>query len=167
MRTLGLAVIFAFGALAACSDGLSQFDKAVLEPPVELKPGNYRIRLGGSTVIELKSGSRTDDICLDKLGAAGLPLDPLGWTVAEWDSCWNKQDPPGGNAIRGARLCEQQKVPLRARYSGTHTADSFEITGMVSRGSGETESVMQLGSGEFSISGERTGDCQGQAFADD
>ena len=131
------------------------------EPPVSLQPGLYEVRAGGSTVIELKSGERTGRICLDATATSYLPTDPLASLVEPWENCISDIEPPKGNAIRGARRCEGRKTPMRAVFSGSHTTDSFEIQGEVTQGDDEGGGVMHLGSGEFSISGKRTGNCVG------
>lgn len=156
-------------ALAACSeigssghradDPQASYQAASLEVPVNIVAGLYEIRLGGATVVELKSASRTDRICLNSYDASQFPNDPLFWTVERWDACSNELDSPKGNAMSGARICEKRKMPRIARYTGTHSADSFRIDGVVKQSDDENESVMHLGSGTFSIIGKRVGDC--------
>lgn len=147
------------GSSTTIDDPEASYDAAALEAPLELQPGFYELRLGGSTVVELRSATRTDQICLDSYGATHFSKDPLGWTIEPWETCSNELDPPQGNAMSGARKCEQRGMPMIARYTGTHTTDSFKIHGFVSQGTGENEQIMHLGSGDFSISGTRIGDC--------
>ena len=149
-------VVFASAALGACTQGA---EDPALQAPVQLAAGLYEVTLGGSTVVELKSRSRTDQICLTSYDASQFPKNPLDPIVEQWDGCVTEVAEPKGNAIKGARKCEARKVPMTAAYTGSHTADSFEIHGMVTQGSGEDANIMRLGSGEFSITGKRTGDC--------
>ena len=143
-----------------CSnDSRSAYEIAAAESPVELQAGLYEIRLGGGTVVELKSGERTDQICLNSYDASQLPKDVLSKTIEPWEGCANLPDPPRGNAMSGARTCAERKVPMSATYAGRHTSNSFRIEGLVKQGEGETASIMRLGSGEFSIAGKRIGDC--------
>ena len=48
---------------------------------------------------------------------------------------------------------------MTATFAGSHTADSFEIRGTVAQGDDENASVMHLGSGDFTLTGKRIGDC--------
>ena len=129
------------------------------EPPVDMQAGLYEVTLGGSTVVELKVEGRKTQVCLDSYDASQFPHDPLLHLVPPWDGCSTQLDEPRGNAISGKRLCEDRKTPMSAAYTGNHTADSFEITGMVTQGTDENASVMHLGSGDFSLIGKRVGDC--------
>jgi hypothetical protein len=153
-----LAPIF-LTSTGCSNDSRSAYEIAAAESPVELQAGLYEIRLGGATVVELESGERTDQICLNSYDASQLPKDVLSKTIEPWEGCANLPDPPLGNAMSGARKCAERKVPMSAAYAGTHTANSFQIEGLVQQGKGETASIMRLGSGEFSIAGKRIGDC--------
>lgn len=126
---------------------------------MEMQAGLYEVALGGSTVVELKSGERTSRVCLDASAANNFPTDPLTHLVEPWERCVSELEPPIGNAIRGARRCDQRKMSMRAAFSGSHTTESFELKGQVTQGSQEGGGVMNLGSGEFSITGNRVGDC--------
>lgn len=150
----GLTLCVTVLAFTACS----RPDPAS-EPPVQMLPGLYEVSLGGGTVVELKTGERKSELCLDSYGAFEFPKDPLGPIIERWETCSTQLDPPKGNAMSGARKCEQRKTPMVASYAGSHTIDSFEIKGTVSQGQGENASVMHLGSGEFTITGKRVGDC--------
>lgn len=153
---MALSVVLALSA-AACST----HDPAT-EAPVPMLPGLYEVTLGGGTVVELKSGpGRTSKLCLDALGAADLVRDPMGQTVARWENCSTVTDEPKGNAMSGARQCDQRAMPMVARYVGSHTSDSFVIKGAVTQGHDEGGGVMHLGSGDFSLTGKRLGDCAG------
>lgn len=154
-------------ALSSCSeigspsgnDPKAAFAAASLEAPVELLAGRYEIGLGGSTLVSLKSGSRTAEMCLNSYDASQFPKDPLSWTVEDWENCSTEVDPPKGNAMSGARVCRERKMPMTASYTGIHNTDSFRIDGVVKQSNDENESVMHLGSGDFVISGKRVGDC--------
>jgi Protein of unknown function (DUF3617) len=139
-------------ALAGCSNPET-------EPPVDLAPGLYDVTLGGGTLIELKSKQRTDSICFAPENTFAFPSEPLSHILPQWDGCADEAQAPAGNAIRGARRCPDRKMPLNLEYAGSHSTDSFTIEGTVMQGSGEGGGVMQLGSGDFSISGRRVGDC--------
>ena len=145
------------GALTALVAGCAR-DPAT-EQPVDLQAGLYEVSLGGSTVVKLKSEGRKAQICLDSYDASQFPRDPLLHLVAPWDGCSSQLGEPRGNAMSGKRMCEERKTPMTAAYTGSHTADSFEIKGTVTQGSDENASVMHLGSGDFSLLGKRVGDC--------
>lgn len=130
------------------------------EQPVELKPGLYEVTVGGGTLVRLPSDQRTDRICLSVPDAIDFAKSPLYPTIGAWDSCTESPDEPKGNALSGKRQCDR-RAPLTVAYTGSHTADSFELRGTVTQGSDENESVMRLGSGDFSISGKRITDCEG------
>jgi hypothetical protein len=141
------------------SDPKAAFDAASLETPVSLTAGRYEISLGGGTLIELKSRSRTAEMCLNSYDATQFPKDPLSWTVEPWETCSTEVNPATGNAMSGARVCRERKMPMTASYTGTHNADSFRIDGVVKQSDDENASVMHLGSGNFTITGKRVGDC--------
>jgi hypothetical protein len=145
------------GALMVLPAGCAR-DPAT-EQPVELQAGLYDVSLGGSSLVKLKVEGRKTQVCLDSSDASEFPHDPLLHLAAHWDGCSTKLDEPRGNAMSGKRMCEDRTTPMTAAYSGSHTADSFEITGAVTQGSDESASVMRLGSGEFSLLGKRVGDC--------
>jgi hypothetical protein len=145
------------GALMALPAGCAR-DPAT-EQPVDLQAGLYEVSLGGGTVVKLKVEGRKTQVCLDSSDASQFPHDPLLHLVKHWDGCSTQLDEPRGNAMSGKRLCEDRKTPITAAYNGSHTADSFEIEGMVTQGSDENASVMHLGSGDFSLLGKRVGDC--------
>jgi Protein of unknown function (DUF3617) len=160
MRIRSMFWIAAAAAIAACSGPEeSPFDIAARETPVALEAGLYELRLGGATVVQLKSGSRTDEICLNSYDAAQILSNPLAKMLPPWENCVDEMETPRGNTLTGERRCEKRKTPMTASYSGTHTADSFQIQGMVKQGSDESASIMRLGSGDFSISGRRVGAC--------
>lgn len=131
------------------------------EPPVELQPGLYEVQVGGGTVVELKSGERTERICFYPPDALTFPNTPLYATVGNWDGCSDTPDDPRGNAISGKRQCLDRRVPLTATYAGSHTTDSFELRGTVTQSDDEGGSVMHLGSGDFTITGKRIAPCEG------
>ena len=128
------------------------------EPPVELLPGLYEVRVGGGTLVRLPSDERTARICFDPVDAMTFPKTPLFPTIGDWDSCTESPDEPRGNAISGKRQCDR-KSPMTVAYSGSHSADSFDLRGTVTQGDDEGGGVMRLGSGDFSIEGKRIGDC--------
>jgi hypothetical protein len=165
VRTKEVVGFAIFCGAAACSgpqrNPKDLYAEAALEVPVPLRAGLYEVRLGGATVVKLRSGARTDRICIDSFGATQFPSDPFGWTVEPWENCSKALDAPMGNAMSGARICTQRRMPITARYTGAHTADYFKIQGLVSQGTGETEEIMHLGSGEFSVAGKWVGDCPG------
>ena len=159
-RFIWLGLLSAAAACSSAEGGPKDgYAASAMEAPVELLAGIYELRLGGATMVELRSGTRTDRICLDSYGATNFPEDPLGWTIEPWETCSNMLEEPRGNAMSGMRKCEQRAMPMIARYTGTHTSDSFKIQGFVSQGRGESEQIMHLGSGEFSVTGNRVGDC--------
>ena len=165
-----VSAMAAASALAACSeigspssqagsDPRAAFEAASLETPISLVAGLYEVRLGGATLLELKSGSRTHEVCLNSYDAMQFPKDPLSWTAETWENCSSELDAPKGNGMSGARVCLERNMPMTARYTGTHDTETFSIDGVIKQGSGENESVMHLGSGNFIISGKRVGDC--------
>ena len=143
-------------AAALLSAGCSS-DPAT-EVPVTLEAGLYEVTVGGGTLVQFKSGGRTERICFWSADAITFPTNPLVHTIGEWDNCTNRPDEPRGNAISGARLCDR-KAPMTVAYNGSHTTNSFDIRGTVTQGSGEGGGVMRLGSGDFAIIGKRIGDC--------
>ena len=147
-KTIVAATIF----VAGCSS-----DPAT-EAPVALEAGLYEVTVGGGTLVEFKSGKRTEQICFWSADAVTFPTNPLVHTIGEWDNCTSQLDEPRGNAISGARLCDR-KAPMTVAYSGSHTTNSFDIRGTVTQGSGEGGGVMRLGSGDFAIVGKRVGNC--------
>jgi hypothetical protein len=146
------------GLFALCAQGCSTSDPAT-EQPVVMQAGLYDVTLGGSTVVALKSEGRTTQVCLDSSGAAQFPIDPLGPLVKAWSTCSSQLDEPRGNAMSGKRMCRERKTPMTATYTGSHTVDSFKIEGKVTQGADETEEMMRLGSGDFSLLGKRVADC--------
>lgn len=147
-----IAALFLF--LAGCAQDPAD------QPPVELQPGLYEVTVGGGTLVRLPSDKRTDQICLSVPEAIDFARSPLLPTIGSWDSCTESPDEPHGNAIGGKRQCDR-KAPMTVTYAGSHTTDSFELRGTVTQGSDENESVMRLGSGDFSITGRRITDCEG------
>lgn len=139
-------------ALSACSSPET-------ETPVALQAGLYEVTLGGGTLVELKSGERTAQVCLDETAAHYFPTDPLAPLIERWENCVTESEPPKGNAIVGARQCNKRAMPMRAAFTGSHTTDSFELKGEVTQSDDEGGGVMHLGSGEFSLTGKRIGDC--------
>ena len=159
MRMIGGTCVLLLAVACAGADQETEYAVAARQIPVDVRPGLYSVRLGGSTVVELNSGTRTDEVCLDSVDALQFPTDPLGPTIERWENCSKQLNQLKGNAMRGARLCVARAVPMIARYTGTHTRDSFKVVGAVSQGTDETASVMRLGSGDLSIIGRRIGDC--------
>ena len=166
LRVICLVPAAASLGLGGCSfsgkeanDPKAAFEAASAEAPVNLAPGRYEISLGGGTLVNLKSGSRTADLCLNSYDATQFPKDPLSWTIEDWENCSTEVKPATGNAMTGARVCRERKMPMTASYTGTHNADSFRIDGVVKQSDDENASVMHLGSGDFIISGKRVGDC--------
>jgi hypothetical protein len=129
------------------------------EAPVELRAGLYQVNIGGGTIVELKDGARGGEVCLDSYSASEFPNDPVQALAGSWDGCSAKIEPRKGNAISGARTCEQRAMPMTMNYSGSIAQDGFIIHGTVAQGSDESESRMHLGSGDFTISGKRAGGC--------
>lgn len=143
--------------VAGCSNPQS-------ETPVLLQPGLYEVTVGGSSIVQLESGVRTASICFGPDHALALPKDSLSHIVGEWDGCSDMPGDPKGNAIGGSRTCEagaghRRKQSVLVTYSGSHSTDSFDVEGMVSQGDDEGGGIMHLGSGDFSITGRRMGDC--------
>lgn len=129
------------------------------EAPVQLQPGLYQVAVGGGTIVRLTSDQRTDQVCLSPPDAIDFAKSPLYPTIGAWDGCAETPEEPKGNAISGKRECLDRKTPVTATFAGSHTADSFEIHGAVAQGSDENSSVMHLGSGDFTLTGKRIGDC--------
>jgi hypothetical protein len=134
------------------------------EQPVDLQPGTYEVTVGGGTIVALASGQRTDRICFQSDNAVAFPREPLSHIIEHWDDCSDELADPKGNAISGARKCtggegHRRKVSVLATFSGSHSTDSFKIEGAVSQGEGEGGGIMRLGSGDFTITGHRVGDC--------
>ena len=160
MRTWLLAM--AATGLAACT----QPDPAA-EVPVDLLPGLYRVTLGGGTVVELKAGGRQAEVCFAPDNASAFPSDPISHLIPDWDGCTTANDAPKGNAISGLRNCpggqgHKRRQSMRMRYAGSHGTEDFAIEGEVSQGDDEGGGVSHLGSGPFTLSGKRIGNC-GQA----
>ena len=128
------------------------------EPPVQLLPGSYEVAAGGGTMVELRGGKRSDLLCIAADSATMFKSNPLAQLTSDWEGCSDVYAEPRGNALAGSRTCER-KTPVRITYSGSHTADSFEIRGTVAQGDDESGMAMHLGSGEFTITGKRRGDC--------
>lgn len=129
------------------------------EPPVQLQPGLYQVAVGGGTLVRLPSDTRSDQVCLSPPDAIDFARSPLYPIIGAWDGCSETPEEPKGNAISGKRECPDRKTPVTATFAGSHTADSFEIHGTVSQGDDESASIMRLGSGDFTLSGKRLGDC--------
>jgi len=129
------------------------------EAPVQLQPGLYQVAVGGGTLVRLPSDQRSDQICLSPPDAIDFAKSPLYPTIGTWDGCSETPEEPKGNAISGKRECLDRKTAVTATFAGSHTADSFEIHGTVTQGDDESASIMRLGSGDFTLSGKRLGDC--------
>jgi hypothetical protein len=145
------SVILGVVSLAACAV------KADDQPPVELRPGAYEVLVGGGTLVQLKTDERHGEICI--YDSAAFKSAPLAQVQSPPDDCSDESAEPKGNALTGKRTCDR-KTPITIVYAGSHTTDSFEIKGTVAQGSDESDMAMRLGSGEFSVTGKRTGDCQ-------
>ena len=145
--------------LAASALAISACTSPEDQPPVALQPGLYEVALGGGTLVELTSGERTSQVCLDETEAHYFPSDPLAPLIERWENCAFEAQPRKGNAIAGARQCDQRAMPMRASYTGSLATDSFELNGEVTQSNDEGGGVMHLGSGEFSLTGKRIGDC--------
>jgi hypothetical protein len=128
------------------------------ETPVQLLPGSYEVMAGGGTMVTLRGGERRGLICIGADSATMFKSDPLAQVTADWEDCSDEYADPKGNALSGTRRCDR-KTPVLVTYTGSHTADSFEFKGTVSQGSDETGAVMRLGSGDFTVTGKRKGDC--------
>jgi hypothetical protein len=126
------------------------------QPPVELQPGSYEVLVGGGTLVQLKSDERRGEVCI--FDAAQFKSAPLAQIQSPPEDCSDEAAEPRGNALSGKRTCDR-KTPIVIEYTGSHTADSFEFKGTVAQGSDENASVMRLGSGDFSVTGKRKGDC--------
>ena len=126
------------------------------QPPVDIQPGSYEVLVGGGTIVQLKNDERRGEICI--YDAAAFKGDPLGQIQPAPEDCSDVYGSPKGNALSGERKCER-KTPVVVRYTGSHTTDSFEIKGTVAQGDDETGMAMHLGSGDFSVTGKRKGDC--------
>lgn len=145
--------------LTICALAISACTAPENETPVALQAGLYEVTLGGGTLVELKSGERTAQVCLDETAAHYFPADPLAPLIERWENCAFEAEPRQGNAISGARQCDKRAMPMRAAYTGTLATDSFELKGEVTQSNDEGGGVMHLGSGEFSLIGKRIGDC--------
>ena len=126
------------------------------QPPVELQPGMYEVQVGGGTLVRLKNDERVGEVCI--FDAAQFKSSPLAQIQSPPEDCLDEAAEPKGNALTGKRTCDR-KTPIRIEYAGSHTTDSFEIKGTVAQGSDESDMAMRLGSGEFSVTGKRKGDC--------
>lgn len=129
------------------------------EAPVRLSAGLYEVTIDGGTLVGHPSHQPTEKICYSQADADGFGQAPLDRAVPLWPGCDNATVPPKGNAVGGERTCPQRAMPMRITYKGRHDATSFRIDGHVGQGTGETDSIMQLGSGDFDMSGTRVGDC--------
>ena len=122
-----------------------------------LSPGLYEISIGGGTMVRLPSGDYHGAVCFAAADAGAFAQKPLALIFPEWPGCSTIHDPKG-NALRGKRTCEG-RLPAWISYSGSHDANSFIILGSVAQGHDETPMVLHLGSGDFTITGKRTGAC--------
>lgn len=134
------------------------------EVPVDLLPGLYQVRVGGGTIVDLKSGGMSGEICFAIDNALAFPSNALSHLVPDWEGCSTSYDDPKGNAVSGLRTCPggdgyRRKKTTRANFAGSHSTDSFLIEGEVRQGDDEGGGVMHLGSGPFQIKGKRIGDC--------
>jgi hypothetical protein len=145
-KSIGLSTLM----LAACTV------KPEDQPPVELQPGTYEVLVGGGTLVQLKNDERRGQICI--YDAAAFKSAPLAQIQAPPEDCSDESAEPKGNALSGKRTCDR-RTPITIVYAGSHTADSFELKGTVAQGSDESDMAMRLGSGEFSVTGKRKGDC--------
>lgn len=136
--------------LAACTT------KPEDQQPVELQPGMYEVLVGGGTLVQLKNDERRGEVCI--FDAAQFESAPLAQIQSPPEDCLDEAAEPRGNALGGTRKCER-RTPIVIEYSGSHTTDSFELKGTVAQGTDENASVMRLGSGDFSVTGKRKGDC--------
>jgi hypothetical protein len=126
------------------------------QPPVELQPGLYEVLVGGGTLVQLKDHERRGEVCI--YDAAAFKSMPLAQIQSPPEDCSDESSEAKGNALTGKRTCDR-KTPITIQYTGSHTADSFEFKGTVAQGSDESDMAMRLGSGEFSVTGTRKGDC--------
>lgn len=150
------AILVSALLLAACAKDPAS------EPPVALQPGDYEVQVGGGTLVSLADHQTKGRVCLAEDAAADFPENPLGHLIEDWDGCSDSVDEPRGNAFSGKRECDQsdrRHTPVLVRFTGSHGADSFELRGAVTQGSDEGGGVMRLGSGDFSVSGQRVGAC--------
>ena len=136
--------------LSACS--VKPEDQA----PVDLQPGLYEVLVGGGTLVQLEGHERRGEVCISD--AAAFKSAPLAQVQSPPEDCSDESAEPKGNALSGKRTCDR-KAPITIEYAGSHTADSFELKGTVAQGSDESDMAMRLGSGEFSVTGTRKGDC--------
>jgi hypothetical protein len=106
--------------------------------------------------VQLKNDERNGEVCI--YDVAAFKNAPLAQIQSPPEDCSDESAEPKGNALSGKRTCDR-KTPIRIEYAGSHTADTFELKGTVAQGSDESDMAMRLGSGEFSVSGKRKGDC--------
>ena len=148
-----LAVSLAF-LLGACSGPEH-------EDPVPLIPGMYEVKAGGNGTLYLKNGELEAQQCLSPTDATLVRGDPLGTLAYPWERCEEKPNLPRGNAISGERICgpdDQGRPSAHIKFSGSHDQESFHLEGHVSH-PGDGAGLTDFRSGDFSISGKRTGDC--------
>ncbi|MEQ7873815.1 DUF3617 family protein [Sphingomonas sp. ASV193] len=158
MKRLG--TVMAMGcALGACGKVGGSADT-----PVTLRPGQYEVTITGNTLVELRSHRQTDQVCLGQDAAESFADNPLGHVALDGDGCSDSADPAGANGFTGKRSCDVSDIRHASAdiaYTGAHTADSFELHGHVSQGNDKQSGGADNGSGDFAITGHRTGDCQG------
>ena len=128
--------------------------RAASEAPVALKPGVYHVAIGGGTMVKLASGAYDGELFFSAEDADAFPHHPLRHIFPEWPACSSVDDEPRGNALKGKRTCGG-RLPAWINYRGSHTGDSFVIEGSVAQGHDESSRAMHLGSGDFTITGER------------
>ena len=157
MRTWLAAM--AMAAMVGCSDPAE-------EPPVDLMPGVYAVKIIGEASVTLDDVSDQGNICFTPDNVVDFPASPLGRLVPDWPGCIATNARLTGNRLAGARKCRMNgdkrgEGSMVLEFTGHHTASAFEIGGTLVHGADEQPGgpYTDAASGKFTITGQRIGDC--------
>jgi Protein of unknown function (DUF3617) len=130
------------------------------EPPVDLQPGRYDVTAsaGAGAFGPAAGKSKQRSICIMPDEAKDFASDPLPLRDAISPACKIKTVDRKGNAFSGTRECVAAPesgitLTITLGWKGSMKADGFEIDGDLK----STGAVNR--SGQFQMSGKRTGDC--------
>lgn len=146
-------------ALAGCSG-------AAGEPPVDLTPGLYAVKIVGEASVTLDDLSDRGNICFTPDNVVNFSAHPLQRLVPEWTGCREVEQRLTGNRLAGERKClmngdKRGPGSTMLSFTGHHTTTAFEISGTLVHGERERPGgpYTDAASGSFSITGQRIGDC--------
>ncbi len=157
MRTLVVAM--AMTALAGCSG-------AAEEPPVDLLPGLYAVKIVGEASVTLDDRSDQGNICFSADNVVNFAADPLQRLVPDWPGCIATEERLTGNRLAGGRKCRMDGAKrgegsMLLAFTGHHTTNAFAMSGTLVHGDHEQPGgpYIDAASGDFTITGQRIGDC--------